>query len=450
MRERDMTQGRPIRLILLFALPIMLGNVFQQLYIIVDAAFVGRLIGMEALDAIGITDWINWMVLGLVTGFTQGFSIIIAQRFGSGDRAGMHRAVGTSVLLTVLAALAILVLGQSLLSPLLRLMRTPVAIQPLAETYTRIIMGGVFLSAAYNLAACILRAVGDAKTPLYAMVIASLTNIALDALLIAGLGMGIAGAALGTILSQGVAAVYCFMVLRRSHVMRAERRAMRLEPDMARVLMRIATPSALQNLIIGAGGIVVQSVINPYDTLVIAGFTAVNKLYGLLELAAISFGAAVTTYVGQNMGAHRIERIRQGVRDSALLSVAVSVVISAVMLVLGRSILSLFITDANPAHVEAALDVGQQYLNVMLFMLWTLYLLYVYRSALQGMGDTVTPMISGGVELALRVGAILLLPHFFGENGLYYAEISAWAGAALLLAVGYYRHMHALCRSGRM
>ena len=150
------------------------------------------------------------------------------------------------------------------------------------------------------------------------------------------------------------------------------------------------------------------------------------------------------------MGAHRIERIRQGVRDSALLSVAVSVVISAVMLVLGRSILSLFITDANPAHVEAALDVGQQYLNVMLFMLWTLYLLYVYRSALQGMGDTVTPMISGGVELALRVGAILLLPHFFGENGLYYAEISAWAGAALLLAVGYYRHMRALCRSGRM
>lgn len=450
MRERDMTHGSPVRLILLFALPIMLGNIFQQLYIIVDAAFVGRLVGLEGLDAIGVADWLNWMVLGLLTGFTQGFSIIISQRYGSGDYAGMRRAVVNSVLLTALIALAILLAGQAALRPLLQMMNTPAAIVPLAERYLRIIVGGVFLSAAYNLSAGILRAVGDAKTPLYAMIIASVTNVALDALFIGACGMGISGAALGTIMAQGVAALYCFVMLWRSPAVRVEREDMQYDARMCRELMRIATPTAAQNMVIAIGGIVVQSVINPYDTIVIAGFTATNKLYGLLEMAAVSFGAAVATYAGQNMGAGKIHRIRVGVRRSAIMSVAVSLVVSGVMFIFGRDILHLFIEAPDPAQVQAALDVGQKYLNMMLLFNWTLYLLFVYRSALQGMGDTVTPMISGGLELVLRVGMILILPRYMGEEGLYYAEVSAWAGAAALLVWGYYRHMRNIRWDGKL
>ena len=443
MRTTDMTRGRPIRLLLGFALPMMAGNVFQQLYTLVDAAFVGQFAGISALAAVGTADWFCWGIFGIVWGCTQGFSIRISQRFGAEDGQGLRAAIAQAVLLTACIAGALTLAGQVVISPVLRLLHTPDDIAPLAEAYLRILFGGLPILASYNVQSSILRAMGDAKTPLGAMTLASLVNIALDALFVIRFRWGVAGAAAATLIAQTASSVYCFRALRKIPEALPCREDWRLQRKEDAALLRLAAPVALQNTIISVGGLAVQRVMNGYGSLFIAGMTATNKLYGLLEMAAISYGGAIASYTGQNCGAKNSRRIREGVRTGAFLAMGTALVISIVLWFAGRTVLSLFV-DGTSASREQVLDIAQAYLRVMLLGLFTLYLLYVYRSALQGMGDTVIPMFSGLVELFMRVGSVLLLPRFLGETGVFLAEPAAWAGAAALLMAGYFRRLHAL------
>lgn len=437
MHATDMTQGPPLKLIWGFALPMMLGNVFQQLYTIVDAAFMGRFAGIDALAAMGTADWLCWMIMGIVTGYTQGFSILISQRFGSGDRASLRRTIGLSVSLTVVLSLALVAFSQAIIRPVMGLLRTPAEIQPYAVTYLRILFIALPIYSAYNVQASMLRAVGDAKTPLIAMVIASVTNIALDALFMIVFRWGVAGAAIATAIAQATSGLYCALVIRKMEVLRFGWQDLRWEKQTAGRLIQLGTPAAAQNLVIGVGGMAVQRVINGFGSLFIAGFTVTNKLYGLMEMAATSYGGAIAAYTGQNYGAGRMDRIRRGTRTGVKLALATSFSIALALFVFGRTVLSLFV---DPAEImrEQVLDVAQQYLNVMLGGLFILYLLYVYRSALQGMGDTLTPMVSGMAELAMRISAALILPALVGQSGIYFAEPAAWLGAELLLMFTYY------------
>lgn len=439
MRTRDMTVGKPARIILNFALPMMAGNVFQQLYTIVDAFFVGRFAGFQALAAVGAADWLNWMIMGVVWGYTQGFSILISQRFGAGDEQGVKKAVGNAITLTAIICFSLAVVSLVLVWPALQLLKTPGDIRGDAAIYLYVLFGAMPILGAYNVEAGILRALGDAKTPLYSMLLASFTNIGLDALFIIWFGWGVPGAVAATVIAQGVSAVYCYLVLRKMPQMRIGKQELKLEKETSAQLIRLGTPTALQNVVIGAGGTVIQRVVNGYGTVFVAGFTATNKLYGIMEMAAVSFGGALAAYTGQNWGAGKYQRIRQGTRQGAMMAVIVSFVIAAVLFVFGRPILSLFINAEDAATISDCLDVAQGYLNAMLIGLFVLYLLYIYRSALQGMGDTMTPMISGFAELAMRVSAVLILPLFFGAPGMYYAELCAWAGAAVLLMAVYYQ-----------
>ena len=440
-RIRSMTEGSPTGLIISFALPLMVGNVFQQLYSVVDTAVVGQVVGVGALASLGAADWLNWLVLSVVQGFAQGFAILMAQYFGAKDYRQLSRSVGASATLCVIAAGAMLLISQLSLAPVLRLLNTPDDIIGGSILYLRIIFGGIPIVAAYNLLASILRALGDSKTPLYAVVVASGVNIALDLLLVMGLSWGIAGAAAATVFSQGVATVYCYRNVRRITVLKLTKEDFRPSREMTATLLRLGSPVALQNAIISVGGMVVQSVINKYGMLFIAGFTATNKLYGILEIAATSYGYAVTSYVGQNLGAGLIKRIRQGMRSAALVALVTSVVIATAMLLLGKPILGLFISG-TPEEIEASMAIAYHYLAIMSVALPVLYMLYIYRSALMGLGDTVIPMVSGFVEMALRIGTVLLLPLYIGQEGVFYAEVAAWAGAAVLLAAGYYVRMH--------
>ena len=208
-------------------------------------------------------------------------------------------------------------------------------------------------------------------------------------------------------------------------------------------LLKLGIPVVFHNIIIGVGGLVVQYVINGYGFLFVAGFTATNKLYGLLEMAAISYGYAIVTYVGQNLGAKQFDRIKSGVRVSLLISLATSIVISIAMFLFGKPILSLFLSGEQH-QIEAVLEIAFHYLSIMAAMLWVLYFLYVYRSALQGLGDTLLPMLSGFAEFLMRIGAALILPIFIGQNGIFFAEIAAWSGAALLLCISYYIRIRAI------
>jgi Na+-driven multidrug efflux pump len=248
---------------------------------------------------------------------------------------------------------------------------------------------------------------------------------------------GIAGAVVATVLAQLFAAIYCLRAVMKIRVIKLKKEYLLPERFMARRLLGLGMPVALQNMIIAVGGMVVQTVVNRYGVLFVAGFTATNKLYGILEIAATSFGYAVTTYVGQNLGARLLERIRKGMWSATWLALLVSAIITGFAFLCGRPMVSMFISG-TPEEVAFSTDVAVYYLRVMAAFLSVLYMLHIYRSALMGLGDTVTPMASGVMEFIMRIAVALILPVLMGQDGIYYAEIAAWAGAAVVLVITYF------------
>ena len=442
---KDMTSGSPVKLLLFFAVPLMLGNLFQQMYTMVDTIIVGKGVGVEALASLGASDWLNWLFLGLVTGLTQGFSIQMSQLYGAGQKERLKQTIGTSVVLTAGAAVLFVLLGQGGLRFFLNLMHTPANIYGGAEIYLRIMFAGIPIILAYNLTAAMLRALGDGKTPLYAMIIAACINVALDLLFVMVFHWGIPGAAAATVIAQAFSFLYCFAVIRKMDALSIRREHLKLDKEIAGRLLMLGMPVMFQNVIISVGGMVVQSVINEFGFLFVAGFTATNKLYGLLEMAAISFGYAVTTYTGQNLGAGRLDRIRSGIRSAMIMAAVTSMVVSAVMLIFGQVILRMFVSG-DPAQIDEVVEIAYHYLSIMSYFLVILYALHVYRCALQGLGDTLMPMVSGIAEFVMRVCAALLLPLLIGQNGIFYAEILAWTGAAVILVVAYYAKMRRMAK----
>ena len=436
-KVKDMTSGRPLGLIVAFALPLMAGSIFQQLYTVVDTMVVGKALGVDALAALGATDWLSWMILGMVQGFTQGFGILMAREFGAKDMASLRRVVGASVTLSALFAGVLLVGAQLMALPMLRLLQTPERVLGNAMLYIRIYFAGIPVVIAYNLLATVLRSLGDSRTPLVAMVLASLTNIGLDLLFVLVFQWGIVGAAVATLIAQVVSSVFCLLRLRKIEFLALGKSDCLLREGLGWRLLGLGWPVALQNGIIALGGLIIQRVVNGYGVTMLAGYTATNKLFGLLELAAISFGYAMLTYAGQNLGAGDLRRIRKGMTAALGAALGISLIISTAMLVLGKNILGLFLSG-DPVEVELAIRSGYRYLSIMALGLPVLYLLHVVRSAVQGMGNTLLPMVSGIGEFVMRTGCVLLLPALLGEDGIYIAEIAAWLGADLVLIPSYF------------
>lgn len=434
---KDMTTGRPLPLIISFALPLMVGNIFQQLYTVVDTIVVGKALGVDALAALGATDWLYWMLLGMIQGVTQGFGILMAREFGAKQYESLRKVVGSSTSLSIIFALLFLILGQAVAKPILVLLNTPVQIMDGSLLYLRIMFLGIPIVMIYNLLATILRSLGDGQTPLYAMIVAALTNIALDILFVLVLHLGIAGAAVATLIAQGISSIYCLQKIRKINFMTLKKKHFALEPALAGQLLSLGSPMAAQNAIIAVGGMIIQGVVNGYGVAFIGGFTAANKLYGVLEIAATSYGYAMITYVGQNLGAARIERIKTGMGWAIAVALATSALIAAVMLGFGQYIIGAFISG-TPEEAAAATKVGVTYLSVMSICLPILYILHVTRSAVQGMGNTVLPMVSGIAEFIMRTGGVLILPALMGENGIFIAEVLAWLGADLILVPSYF------------
>lgn len=435
---KNMTVGKPIQLIFLFAVPLMLGNMLQQLYTMVDTMIVGQFVGVDALASIGAADWINWAILGIVMGFAQGFSIRISHSFGAGDYNKMKRAFIMILMLCVVIAVIVTVFTQLLIEPLLILLNTPENIIDGSILYLRIMSLGTIIVTFYNCFSSMLRSLGNSRAPLFAMIFASFFNISLDLLFVCVFHMEIAGVAIATLIAQLGASLFCLIILIKELPFSIDRRDFSFDYALLSDLMKLGTPLSFQNLIISIGGIVVQSVVNQFGVLFVAGFTATNKLYGLLEVAAISFGYAITTFNSQNYGAHQYIRMKRGVFHAALLSIGTSLIIGISMLLFGKNILLLFISG-TPKEVSTVLSVAYKYLSIMSVCLPILYVLHTYRSALQGMENTFIPMVSGIVELLMRVGCALVLPLFLGQNGIYYAEVLAWSGAAVLLYISYKR-----------
>ena len=435
-----MTAGSPVKLILGFALPVLAGNMLQQLYSLVDSLIIGRLLGVTALTAVSASGWLDWAVLSIPMGMAQGYSIHAAQCYGARSYAELKKTVAQSYLLSVVVTVLLELASQLLLRPVLALLNSPPETIFLTESYLRIIYAGLPVVMCLNTFSGFLHALGNSKTPLLALACSSMVNIGLDWWFVGPLAMGTDGGAYATVIAQAVSAAICLRAVLKIPELQPDKADYRPDRRLIRRLMRLGLPIAFQNLIISLGGLVLQGVVNAFGFIFMAGYNAAARLQGLVEISGASLGNAVGTFTGQNWGAGKAERVRLGLRRAAQIGAGLALAIGAVVVCFGRPILSLFIrADAEVA--EQVLAIGYDFLRVMACGLPMLYLLFVYRSTLQGLGDTVIPMISGFIELLMRVGAALLLPMVIGVWGVYLAEIAAWAGAGVFLIVGCYHRL---------
>lgn len=427
-----MTSGSPAKLILRFSLPVMVSNAFHQLYILADSIIVSRMLGVKALAALGSADWYTFMFVSIVQALVQGFAIQAGQEFGAHRQHHLHQTLARSIVLTCAAAVLLTLFATGTLRNILFLLQTPEDVYDLAHAYLLTIFLGLGATTFLNFTSAMLRALGNAKVPLWSMIISTILNIFLDLVMVRS--MGITGAALATVISQaagGFINLYAMMHIPLLHMEKADwKRNEALDGK----LLKLSLPMMMQNLLISGGGMIVQSRVNGFDLAHIASYSAMNKMFGLLELAAMAYGYALITYISQNFGAHKPDRIRSGLKSSAIIALITSAFVSLLIVGFGRSIAASFLTG-DPKTVEEAANLTVQLLRVLAFTLPLLYLLHVMRSALQGLGNTMMPMVSGLAEIAGRLVLAVWGIRMLGWNAIVLTEPVAWIASDLVLVL---------------
>jgi len=430
---KDMTEGKPISLMIKFSIPLLISNVLQMLFVVADTAIIGRMLGVNAFASIGATAATHWLVFSAVIGINQGFSTLIAQRFGAKDTDGLKKAFSTAIYFAAIFAVVIGGTGVLICRPLMEFLRTPSGLIDGSVTYLSWLWAGMPLMLGYNLLAMTLFALGDSKTPLRAMIVATIVNISFDLILI--IPFGIAGVAVATLIAQATAMAFCIRALWKTGVFKGVK--ISFDRSSAWPLLRLALPLGFRNAVIEVGGLLVQRYVNEYGTEFVAGVAAAKRMYSLLMIAGGAIEASISTFVAQNFGAKQFDRVKQGLKDGLKLAFGSVVVIMAFTLPLGRQILGLLI-EGDPEQISAVLDVGARQLRLMTLGLPFLYLLFLYRAALQGLGNTFIPMMSGFIELALRIVSVVVLTRLLGDWGVLLSDPLAWPFAMTLLMVSYF------------
>ena len=432
----DMTTGNPVKLILLFSIPLLIGNIFQQFYSMVDTIIVGRFVGVEALAAVGTTSSMVFLVNGFVMGITSGFAVLISQKYGAKDEAGVKKAVASSITLSIIATIIVTFISVISAKPLLALMNTPSNIMKDASTYIIILYAGNVAIIFYNMMAAILRALGDSKTPLYFLIVSSVLNIILDLVLIINFKMGVAGAAYATVISQGVSALLCVIYTYKKYkILRLKKEDFKVKKKYYRKHLKIGIPMALQFSITAIGIMTVQSAINIFGSTVIASYAAASKVLQLVMQPATTLGVTMATYCGQNIGAKRYDRIKLGVKKCVQISIITSLISAMVLIFLGKYFVMIFVSNPD----AEILSYAQQVLNISAIFFIPLGLIFVYRNALQGIGDSFIPMMAGVYELVARAVVAFTLPKVLEFMGICLADPVAWFAAVIPLAYTYYK-----------
>ena len=438
---KNMIHGNPVKLILLFSVPLIIGNIVQQLYSFADAIILGNVIGVYALAAIGSVGSITFLIIGFTIGACTGLGMIVAQRFGAGDEKGLRRSIATSYLVGSLIALVLTLISAPLSRNIMVLLRTPSEIIDYATIYLFILMLGNIIFMIFNLQASIIRAVGDSKTPLYFLIIAVIFNIGLVFLFILVFNWGVASAAVATLIGQVASVMMCFVYIRKKFpVLRLKREDWKITSKELKEHIRMSVPMGFSLSIIAVGAIVVQYVLNDMGYIAVAGVTAAMRIDQMAVMPLASLGMAVGTYVAQNYGAGRMDRVRKGVNQGLIIAIGFSVFIGVILFFGGYAMSGLFVSG----EVGGVGEVGevQRYAQIYLRINGTMYiflgLLFIYRFTLQGLGKAIAPTIGSIGELVMRTFAALVLTRFFGFVGLCWANPLAWIGAALPLGILYY------------
>lgn len=425
---KSLTTGHPAKIILLFTVPLLIGNVFQQLYGFADAFVVGRLIGIDALAAVGSTGGLSFLLLGFAWGMTAGLAIPTAQAFGAKDEAGVRRSVAAGAIITGAFAVLLTAVAVPIARPLLELMRTPPEILDDATLFIVVTFWGIGATMFFNFLSSTIRALGDSRTPLVFLAISCVLNVALVFLFIGSFGMGVDGAALATITSQLVSVLLClWLIAKKMPILRLRRTDWRVTTADLAVHLRLGLPMGFQSSIIAIGTLVLQYALNGLGAESVAAYTAAQKVDALAVAPLASFGLAIATFTAQNYGARSYQRIRGGVRATCAMSVAFSLLIAGVNITFGPSIIRLFVGN-DETHV---VDLAQTYLIINGIFYIALGLLFAVRGALQGLGKTFIPTLAGVMELITRVAAALLLAKHYGFVGVALAAPLAWIAALI-------------------
>ena len=432
---KDMTSGKPIKLIWNFTIPLLIGNLFQQLYNMADTFIVGRTIGVHALASVGSTGSIIFLILGFANGLTAGLAIPLAQRYGAKNYSGVKRSFYVSILISAVVAILLTILSMIFCRQILEVMQTPAEIIDGAYDYLMVIFAGIFSSMAFNLLSNIFRSIGDAKTPLYFLVIACIMNIILDVVFIAGFGMGVEGAGYATVLSQIFSALACIIYIwKKIPILRLNSKDFVAESSDVREHVRISFPMAFQSSIIAIGAIIIQITLNQLGATAVAAYTAAQKIDQVAILPMMSFGVTMATFVAQNYGAKKYDRIWRGVRDCIKLSLTFAISVGLILNVFSPIFIRAFVGVGH----EEVVELGAIYFITNGTMYSLLSLLFIYRYTLQGVGKTFTPTIAGIMELCMRAFAAVVLSNLYGYTGATMANPLAWLGSLIPLMIAYY------------
>ncbi|SET07937.1 MATE family efflux transporter [[Clostridium] polysaccharolyticum] len=440
MQTNNMTQGTPAKLLTAFALPILAGSLVQQAYTLVDSFVLGKFVNTEALTAVSCTSWIYWLIINIFTGFTQGFSIIISQQYGAGENKKMKKSIAMSSVLSILLTVIITTAALLCIKKLLVLLRTPDNVISMSALYLYIVTSGVFITMLYNLLSSFLRAIGDTTTSFIALIISSVFNIVLDAIFVVKLNLGVAGVAAATLISQIISCIICFAKIKRLEIFHLNSEDWRFHLQTSWKLFKVGIPLATQNIVISIGGLIMQGIINSYGYVFTTAVSLTGKLINLIQQTGVSFSVALGTYVAQNLGANKTQRLKQGVNVCLKMNILFAVTSGLLFILIGKPVLRLFLNSKgqaaslNPKIIHTA----YYYLVIQCIFLFVVYMLYTYRAALLGSGQTFIPMVSGIAELLIRLAAASLLPILIGKQGVLFADVIAWFGAGGLLMFTYY------------
>jgi len=430
---KDLSVGNESKLILQFATPMLLGNVFQQLYNVVDSIIVGNYIGKEALAAVGASFPILFTMISLILGVAIGSTIIIAQYFGAKDITNVKRTIDTLYIFLAIASVLTSLIGIIFSTEIFRLIRLPEEVIPQAETYFDIYMAGAILFFMFNGTSAVLRGLGDSKTPLYFLILSTLSNIVLDLLFVIGFGWGVEGVAIATILSQGIAFIAVVIYLNRTHkVINLTWRRMVFDNSIFKKAIRIGFPIGFQQAFVALSMMAMYWLVNRFGTNVTAAYSVVFRIDSFAAMPAMNFANALSTFVGQNLGANRPERIRAGLWATFRMTTIVSVSITLVAIIFSVPIMKLFTQDPE------VIEIGATYLRIVALFYITFSTMFVIGGVMRGAGDTIIPMIITFIALwVVRIPVCYFLSEEWGYLGLWWGIPVAWV-VGMVLSYLYY------------
>ena len=432
----DLTKGKPIKVILLFTLPLLLGNLFQLFYNFIDAIIVGHTLGKDAFAAVGATSALNFLIMGFAIGITSGFSIIISQRFGANDDEGVKHSFAIGLFLTLITSLILTVIAFTLAQPLLELMQTPPELIKDAHDFLKAIFGGMVFTVLFNYLSNVLRAIGDSRTPLIALIISTILNVILEFVFILGLHAGVFGAGIATIIAQAFSVLYLVIYIKlKVPVLHLQKQHFKFDKKAVSKHAALGYPMGFQSSIIAIGSLTLQIVLNKMGTDVVAMQAIGRQIDQLAMLPMISLGLAVTTFTAQNFGARQYKRMLIGLKHAVIIDVIWGIVFAAILITFNQFFSGLFISHNETKIIHLAFE---YYLVNGLFY-WILAILFVVRAFIQGYGNSLVPTLAGIAELVMRAGVSVLSLVTVGLIGVLFSSPAAWIGSVIILVPSYFK-----------